>query len=269
MNRTVNLLTAAAFACAVVPSASFAQSSSDGDVAAVQVIQGWRMDQGNHMAALRITLAPGWKTYWRAPGEAGIPPVIDWAGSQNLSDAMIHFPQPRAFDTNGFRTIGYKDEVILPLELTPGAQGENIVVEGVLEIGVCQDICMPASVQIRAVLPPSGAPSVDIETALRSEPKRISAQPTCQLGLISDGVRLTAELPSLPMISGDMVAMAETADPRVWASDTELTQKDGKTYATVEFVPPRGSAMVFDRSSLRLTILGDPGEAVEMMGCAG
>ena len=131
------------------------------------------------------------------------------------------------------------------------------------------DICLPTSLRIRAELPLEGARSAEIAQALNAAPRRIGAQPSCRLALISDGVRLTAELPRLPMINGQMVALAETADPRVWVSETTLNRAGGKTYATVDFVPPRGAAMIFDRASLRMTVLGQPGEAIEMMGCAG
>ena len=62
------------------------------EVVSASVLTGWRMENGHHMAALRITLAPGWKTYWRAPGEAGIPPRFDWTGSDNLSAVTVHWP---------------------------------------------------------------------------------------------------------------------------------------------------------------------------------
>ncbi|MCX8508161.1 MAG: protein-disulfide reductase DsbD family protein, partial [Rhodobacteraceae bacterium] len=49
-----------------------------------EILPGWRTESGSQMAALRLTMAPGWKTYWRAPGDAGIPPRFDWTGSANL-----------------------------------------------------------------------------------------------------------------------------------------------------------------------------------------
>lgn len=251
-----------------LPRPGFAASGQGGDVVSVQLIPGWRKADGTHLSALRITLAPGWKTYWRAPGEAGIPPVIDWQGSGNLADARLRFPQPSVYEVNGFRTVGYSGEVVLPLELVPQDRSGTIRVDAVLELGVCEDICMPTSLRIRAELTADGRPVRAIQRALAAEPRRISAQPKCRVGLISDGVRVTAELPRLPMISGRMAVLSETRDPRIWVSETVLRREGGKYLAEVDFVPPRGTAMIFDRSALRLTVLGAPGEAVEMLGCA-
>ena len=144
----------------------------------------------------------------------------------------------------------------------------ELPLKGLLEIGVCEDICMPTVMRIKATLPRSGHQSPEIMQALASEPRRIAAQPACQLGLISDGVRLTARLPRLSMITGPMVAIAEVSDPRVWVSETTLSRDGRQVVATVDFVPPHGAALVFDRSRLRMTVLGLPGQAIEMMGCA-
>jgi DsbC/DsbD-like thiol-disulfide interchange protein len=66
--------------------ASTAQAESPADMVQIRILPGWSRDDGSHMAALHLILAPGWKTYWRAPGDAGIPPMMDLEGSDNLSD---------------------------------------------------------------------------------------------------------------------------------------------------------------------------------------
>ena len=70
---------------------------------------GWQMQNGHHMAGLSLQLAPDWKTYWRAPGEAGIPPLFDWSGSTNVQSVRVHWPSPVVFHLNGMQTIGYHD----------------------------------------------------------------------------------------------------------------------------------------------------------------
>ncbi len=72
-------------------------------------------------AGLEIRLAPGWHAYWRSPGDAGIPPSIDWAGSENLSRAEIAWPAPARYSLQGFETAGYRDHVVLPITANPGA----------------------------------------------------------------------------------------------------------------------------------------------------
>ena len=63
----------------------------------VQVVlkKGWRKESGDHIAALQITLAPGWKTYWRQPGDTGIPPRFDFSGSENLTILDVIYPAPK------------------------------------------------------------------------------------------------------------------------------------------------------------------------------
>ena len=56
------------------------------------LLTGWRLEDGRHAAAIRIRLDPGWKTYWRAPGDGGIPPSFDWQGARNLAGWSVHWP---------------------------------------------------------------------------------------------------------------------------------------------------------------------------------
>ena len=93
------------------------------------LLPGWRMDSGHHMAGLSLALAPGWKTYWRSPGEAGIPPEFDWSGSQNVKAVYVHWPSPVVFHTNGMQTVGYDGGVILPLEVVPEVPGQPVVLQ--------------------------------------------------------------------------------------------------------------------------------------------
>src|SRR5258708_494959 len=70
-------------------------------------------------AGLEITLAPGAITYWRAPGEAGVPPTFDFPGSQNLARAEVAFPAPeRIPEPDGSVAFGYRASVILPTAVT-------------------------------------------------------------------------------------------------------------------------------------------------------
>ena len=61
----------------------------------------------------------GWKTYWRMPGDAGIPPQFDWSGSQNVKSVEVLWPAPQRFIDSGGETVGYKDRVVFPLRIVP------------------------------------------------------------------------------------------------------------------------------------------------------
>ena len=140
------------------------------DVISVEVLPGWRTPEGTHMAGLRFRLAPGWKTYWRAPGDAGIPPLFAWGGSQNVAGAVLHWPVPEVSYPNGMRTIGYADEVVIPVELTPSGPGAPLRLAGTVELGVCSDICMPMTLSFGADLPADGERDGAIVAALVDRP---------------------------------------------------------------------------------------------------
>ena len=73
----------------------------------------------SYLAGVEITLAEGWKTYWRTPGDAGVPPTFDWAGSTNLATIKVGYPAPRRMQEPGAETIGYTSAVIFPVEVVP------------------------------------------------------------------------------------------------------------------------------------------------------
>ena len=120
--------------------------------------EGWRTGAGTQMAALELKLAPGWKTYWRAPGEAGIPPEFDWSGSENIRAVAFHWPRPEVFDLNGMRTFGYHEALVLPVEISPADAGRPIAVKARIDLGVCNEICVPVSVSVAGELSPGAAP---------------------------------------------------------------------------------------------------------------
>lgn len=64
-----------------------------------------------------LNLGPGWKTYWKSPGDAGLPTEFDWSGSSNVIDAEVQWPAPSRLSILGFETVGYTHEVLIPVML--------------------------------------------------------------------------------------------------------------------------------------------------------
>jgi DsbC/DsbD-like thiol-disulfide interchange protein len=264
MKKTASL--AAAILCAAPAAAEIPAS-----VASAELLPGWRDASGDHVAAVRITLAPGWKTYWRSPGDAGIPPYFDWTGSGNLSGVTTVFPVPYVFHQNGVRSVGYSGEVILPLRLTPSDPDAPIRLTGDLEIGVCEDVCIPVSFDLAAELPLPGYRDDRIDAALDNQPASAAASGvssvTCTVEPIPDGIRLTARI-VMPPIGRDEVAVLEMPDPAIWVSEAEMSRDAGTLVAVAEMVPPSGKPFLVDRSDVRITVLsGDRG--VDIRGCTG
>src|SRR3954451_3929081 len=110
-------------------------------------------DGAARLAAIEIVLDPGFKTYWRSPGESGLPPAFDWAWSENLSAAEVLWPAPHRFEDAGGVAYGYKDRVLLPVRVSPSDAGKPVRLALKLDYGVCKDICIPARAEL-ALAPP-------------------------------------------------------------------------------------------------------------------
>ena len=108
-------------------------------------------------AGIEIRLKNGWHTYWRYPGDAGVPPRFDFAGSQNVKSVEVFWPAPRRIPEQGLVAIGYTGNVILPLAVVPQNSGEPVTLRLKLDYAVCEALCVPA--EGKAELTLSGGPS--------------------------------------------------------------------------------------------------------------
>jgi DsbC/DsbD-like thiol-disulfide interchange protein len=113
-------------------------------------------DAGLH-AGVEIKLAPGWKTYWRYPGDSGVPPRFDFAASQNVKSIAIEWPAPHRHDDDSGTTIVYTDNVIFPLRVVPQDPGKPVKLSLKVGYAVCDKLCVPAEGHVE--LPLDQAPS--------------------------------------------------------------------------------------------------------------
>lgn len=91
---------------------------------------------------LHVRLAPGWKFYWRTPGEGGVPPTFDWSGSQNLQTAVVDWPAPERIAIGDVDLYGYTGEVVLPIRVRRQDGTRPVDLSLSIEYGVCKDICI-------------------------------------------------------------------------------------------------------------------------------
>ncbi len=115
-------------------------------------------------AGLQVRLDAPWKTYWRSPGDAGLPPVIDWSRSENVANVELAFPAPERFELFGIDTFGYGDEVIFPLTVTVADPGRPVALRGDVNLLVCSDLCVPARFDLSLEIP-AGAATADARRA--------------------------------------------------------------------------------------------------------
>src|SRR5262252_5058221 len=128
-------------------SASAAEDASpwDGDArSAVRLIAGSPAPGKAVRAGVEIRLKSGWHTYWRYPGDAGVPPRFDFTGSQNVKAVDVLWPAPQPIPEHDLVTIGYTGDVILPLAVVPENGAKPVKLRLKLDYAVCATLCVPA-----------------------------------------------------------------------------------------------------------------------------
>ncbi len=110
-------------------------------------------DRDSLPLGLQFRLRPGWKTYWRSPGDAGLPVTVAWDGSANVASVRLHWPVPRRFTLFGLDTFGYGDEVVFPVTVAPERPGEPVRVNASVDYLVCATICIPYQAALSLELP--------------------------------------------------------------------------------------------------------------------
>lgn len=245
------------------------RATTQDDVVKAEVLQGWQTDRGSVMMALHLRLTPGWKTYWRSPGDAGIPPMFDWSASDNLGQVHIHWPRPAVFLTNGMTSIGYQDELVLPFEVFPSDPGRAIRLDLRMDLGVCKDICLPATIAIDSDVRADNTNVAIIKAALAERPATGKAAGlagiSCDIAPIDDGLRVTAHL-DMPALGTEETVVFEAGAPDIWVAAAESTRQGGRLTSVTDMVGESGVPFSLDRSGVVLTVISG-GSAVEITGC--
>ena len=261
--RTLLPLIALAAVCvadaATVPSAAAQQAGRlPPQITHAELRPGWQAENGVHVAALHLRLADGWKTYWRIPGDAGIAPQFDWTRSQNAASVRARWPRPVVFEQNGFRSIGYENELVLPLEVTPRRADRPVALQGKITIGICQDICVPVDLSLAQVLRGSGAPDALIAGALRqgSEPAAAAGlgRVVCRITPGSDGVELELRA-QLPRQRGQETLVMELPGTEYWLSQASTRREGGELIAQALVRGIGNGPVGIERASVAFTIL--------------
>ncbi len=136
-------------------------------------------------AGIEIRLDPGWKTYWRYPGDTGIPPTFDFSGSQNVKSAAVQWPAPEQFsDGAGGHSIGYVGDIILPLKVTPTDATHPSTLHVKFNYAVCGTLCVPAKAALELALTGQSADESLLDKAVRLVPARVA------LGVQTNGLAI-------------------------------------------------------------------------------
>jgi DsbC/DsbD-like thiol-disulfide interchange protein len=153
-------------------------------------------------AGLEMRLQPGWKTYWRYPGDSGVPPRFDFSGSENLGSAKVLYPAPHLFTDEAGNALGYKDGVTFPIRVTPKAPDKPVTLRVKFDYAVCEKLCVPAEGSAALVLASGGSAQ---DAALAAAEARVPTQVTPeQAGLTAHRVNNAAK----PLVMVDLKAPA-------------------------------------------------------------
>lgn len=261
--------TTAALLAACLGFATPAPAQGLDGVVELDILDGGRTANGTYLGALRLTLKDGWKTYWRAPGDAGIPPQFDWSRSGNVGDVSITWPAPDIFDQNGLQSIGYEDQLVLPVEITPSNPAKPVRLRGEMDLGVCKDVCIPEHLDFDHTLDANAGRNPAIAAALAQRPfsareARVS-KASCHLTPTKDGMQIEARV-TMPSAGGREVAVIEPGNPTLWASRPDTERQGDTLVARSEIINASGAPFALDRSEIRITVLGT-NHAVDIQGC--
>ncbi len=262
----LRLVIAALFASALSLSWAWAQQG----VSRASLIPGWTTGDGTHMIGVRIDLAPGWKTYWRAPGGNGIPPQFDFSGSRNLARAGVTWPSPEVFAAGGVEAIGYTGSVIFPVAIEQAAPGP---VDLTLDLfyGVCEEVCIPVQEQLSLSLPSNDRSG---ESAIRASLDTM-AKPGSAIGMTSarcsvapagDDFAMTAVLSFRNGVVRPDAIVFETGTEDIYIDPVAETITGQDLTIDANVYNWGGGPLALDRSALRITVL-TPNGAVEVRGC--
>ena len=168
-------------ALSALPSAAFAASTDwiEQDGARIRLVAAEPApDLAEIRAALIVELKPGWKTYWRDPGDAGVPPQFSVTGGTNVTSARLDFPAPDRFEEGAAKSIGYKHPVSFPLTLALHTPGAPSVIKASAFLGICEEICVPVQLELSLDVPVAVGSTADqglVQAAFDALPKEGNA----------------------------------------------------------------------------------------------
>ena len=247
-------------------SASSWTSNAQSDVRLVSAVTGVG-DGPSVQLGLQFKIKPGWKIYWRSPGDAGLPPTVDWAGSDNLAGADFAWPAPHRFSYSGLETAGYEGEVVLPIQAKLAQPARALALRGKLDYLICSEICVPRHADLALTLPEGPAAASGQAHLIGRYLARVPG-PGALEGLTLD---------SVTAVASDTLEIAVSATPPLKTPDLfaeradlmqfdkpEVKLEDGGSRAvfTLKSEPQTGQGGVADKPLTLTMVDGDRGMEV-------
>ena len=187
-----------------VPAPSLAATSQWEDLGGGKVRLVAVMDPGSGSisAMVEVELEPGWKTYWREPGGSGIPPQFDFSGSKHFLPGEVRFPVPQLLTASGIDFPGYKEHVGFPFSGTATTNSPDGTIRLDLFIGVCEEICIPATASLSIPFSELMVSDAKSRLAIETANSKLPAQQSAEFSVVDvetvsgDQLTITARIPA-------------------------------------------------------------------------
>ena len=213
---------------------------------------------------VRVALGSGWKTYWKSPGEAGLPPEFDWAQSSNLKGAEIQWPAPRRMTILGVETIGYTHEVVFPVRIQINDPQRETRLRLKLTVYACSTICVREDRDLTAIIFP-GSDDPAAQSAIDGWRGKVP-QSTSNVLTVTSLERIASDPPHLRINVASTSPLEDIdvfveSDPAVYADRPQIeTGANGGASLTVAF--PSQSAAAIRAQSLSATVVAGDNSVV-------
>ncbi len=181
------LLFGVAYASSAEHTPIFASEEVKSPNSTARLLAGGTEQDGTYLAALEIDLKPNTITYWRQPGESGVPPQLDFSRSKNVASVEVLYPAPKRIEEAGSFVAGYDSKVVFPLRVKPNDPSAPVVMDLSLDYAACDKMCLPARARLALPLPRDAASPFagDIAAALTRVPRKISQEEAKELFALS------------------------------------------------------------------------------------
>jgi DsbC/DsbD-like thiol-disulfide interchange protein len=215
------------------------------------------------MGGVEIQLQPGWKTYWRTPGDSGVPPRFDFSKSANVESVTPLYPAPKKFDDGaGGISYGYHKQVIFPLRIVPKNPNEPVQLRASISYAVCEKLCLPVEAEAELAFT-SAASALDsvVAGALNKVPKPVGtaeATPIAVKSFRRVGDRVIVDVAAQNSAGLELYAEGPTADwslpvpKRIAGEEKDITRFEFKLEGLPANAKPEGAL-------LKLTVVGADG----------
>lgn len=249
MTPTFRIITSAfftiLFATAAVGQPQPGSPSAQGFHSQVQLLSGGQMGE-SWLAGIAITLDPGFKTYWRNPGESGLPPSFDWSASENVAAVEVQWPAPERHEDAAGVAYVYGRDVILPVVVRPKVAEKPVKLALTVDYGICKDICIPAHADLARSLASPGPDRAAIEQAMTKVPRKQPLGERSDLAILSVQPQSgQTNVLSVSVKAPDGITPVLFAEaPDNWYVSTEPSGEPGRFTLTVEDKPKDASGPV-------------------------